>query len=120
MAVFKSAMPQRTGSAEGDINALYNWAEALVAELRTMLYTLDSANVKTAKRAESVSAAGITGRLAEYQLPESVTRLEIEEGEISLTDGDGTQQAAIHIDADGNLHIDTIGGKLYINGIELP
>lgn len=114
MAVFTAAMPRRTGNPESDISSLYNWAETLITELRTLLYTLDSANVISARQADN-----IVGKLTEAQLPERYTHIDIEEGELTLTASDGTQIAVISCDSENNLKIDAMG-KVLINGVEIP
>ena len=77
-----------------------------------MLYSLDTMNVK------SVSARSVSGRLEEYQMPESLSRLDISEGSITITAADGTQQAEIYCDSGNNLYINSYG-SVYINGTEV-
>lgn len=113
MSAFTTPMPQRTGNPETDINALYAWATAITAELRTMLYSLDAMNIK------NVNARSVSGRLEEYQLPESLSRLDITEGSITITASDGTNQAEIYCDSSNNLCINASHGAVYINGIEV-
>ena len=113
MSAFTTPMPQRTGNPEADINALYSWATAITTELRTMLYSLDAMNIK------NVSARSVSGRLEEYQLPESLSRLDISEGSITITDSEGTNQAEIYCDSSGNLCINAPYGAVYINGTEV-
>lgn len=120
MAVFTTPMPRRTGNPEADISSLYNWAETLVTELRSMLYTLDRANVLSAQQADRVNVSGITGQLREEQLPESYTHIDISDGELALTASDGTQVAVIYCDSDNNLNIKTPMGKVLINDVEIP
>jgi len=111
MANLTINLPQQTGEVEHDFNELFSWANRLVAELRTLIHTLDSSNIR------SLSAEKLAGVISAARIGGTAHGIFIDAEGVSITDEDADADARIYM-AGGSLRIDA--PHVYINGQEVP
>jgi len=109
MANLTITLPHQTRDIEHDFNELFSWANRLVAELRTLVHTLDSSNIR------SLSSDRLTGMIDASRVGGTAREVNVDSsGGVTLTDEDGNTAALISC-TNGDLHIDAVG-DVYING----
>ena len=118
--------PQRTGDTASDCRALFDWAAALLDELRPLLCNLDAGNVTEAACVKAQNIDTNTARISQAQIGalsadkltsgsidagviqvKNLSADEIKSGTLRLSQGMGIEGA------DGRLSIDPKGMRMY-------